>query len=387
VPRARVFISHASQDFVAANMICSGLEALGMQCWIAPRDIGSGKDWPAEITAGLESSDCLIVLISDRANASRQIVREVTFADGRGVHIVPIHIDQVLAKGGLKYLTGAAQRIDAFPGSIESHLPRIAAAVSGTMPDSFGLQRATEAMKDALPGLLSKQWRLGSLGWRGIAYAIAANRQNAAQRSRLTEQALRIADTIIAQAIRQRGRVLPRLFQIAWPATAVAEAIILFPFFAYLLDSYAIRFMDWMIIETTSSAGRMQGIEAIAKAIGLPRGIVDLAIYILPVPVAYAVCLLVVDRMMAMRKGLAIVPFLVIPIWSIAASALTRDTGFDLPRHIGWPRGFTSPEIMGMLAFAIALVLHSKAIWIGIADRGFVGRTMRYKRLLGRRTG
>src|ERR1051326_8925254 len=40
-----VFISHSSQDKTAADRVCSFLEAKGMRCWIAPRDIVPGVEW------------------------------------------------------------------------------------------------------------------------------------------------------------------------------------------------------------------------------------------------------------------------------------------------------------------------------------------------------
>jgi len=46
-----IFISHSSADCAAAEQICAYLEATGLSCWIAPRDIPpllnpSGKSLP-----------------------------------------------------------------------------------------------------------------------------------------------------------------------------------------------------------------------------------------------------------------------------------------------------------------------------------------------------
>ncbi|MBV8722991.1 MAG: toll/interleukin-1 receptor domain-containing protein, partial [Candidatus Eremiobacteraeota bacterium] len=35
----KVFISHSSKDREIADAICRHLEAMGVSCWIAPRDI------------------------------------------------------------------------------------------------------------------------------------------------------------------------------------------------------------------------------------------------------------------------------------------------------------------------------------------------------------
>jgi hypothetical protein len=44
-----VFISHSSKDKVMADAICAGLEARGVRCWIAPRDILPGIEWTKSI--------------------------------------------------------------------------------------------------------------------------------------------------------------------------------------------------------------------------------------------------------------------------------------------------------------------------------------------------
>ena len=40
-----IFISYAHQDRTIANAVCATLEAHGIRCWIAPRDILPGSDW------------------------------------------------------------------------------------------------------------------------------------------------------------------------------------------------------------------------------------------------------------------------------------------------------------------------------------------------------
>jgi TIR domain-containing protein len=38
-----VFVSHATEDETTASEVCALLEARGVQCWIAPRDVAAGK--------------------------------------------------------------------------------------------------------------------------------------------------------------------------------------------------------------------------------------------------------------------------------------------------------------------------------------------------------
>src|ERR1700722_1530478 len=44
-----LFISYASQDGVVAEKICAALEAAGLRCWLAPRDVRVGEPYAAAI--------------------------------------------------------------------------------------------------------------------------------------------------------------------------------------------------------------------------------------------------------------------------------------------------------------------------------------------------
>ena len=41
-----VFISYASRDAAVAQKVCSALEAAGIPCWIAPRNVVPAEDQP-----------------------------------------------------------------------------------------------------------------------------------------------------------------------------------------------------------------------------------------------------------------------------------------------------------------------------------------------------
>jgi hypothetical protein len=40
-----VFISYSSKDKPTADAVCATLEANGIHCWIAPREVVPGSDW------------------------------------------------------------------------------------------------------------------------------------------------------------------------------------------------------------------------------------------------------------------------------------------------------------------------------------------------------
>ncbi|HAH65240.1 MAG TPA: toll/interleukin-1 receptor domain-containing protein, partial [Rhizobiales bacterium] len=72
-----VFISYSSKDKPIADAVCAGLEANGLRCWIAPRDILPGADWGGAIIDAITGSKVMVLIFSGNANSSPQIKREV----------------------------------------------------------------------------------------------------------------------------------------------------------------------------------------------------------------------------------------------------------------------------------------------------------------------
>ena len=67
---ADVFISHSSKDKEVADNLCAQLEANGIVCWIAPRDITPGGDWATAINNAITACDVLLVIYSANSSES-----------------------------------------------------------------------------------------------------------------------------------------------------------------------------------------------------------------------------------------------------------------------------------------------------------------------------
>jgi len=120
------FISYASQDKQKAFEICESLEQRGFRCWIAPRDVRSGHPYPDEIIRGIEQSRCLILVLSDAANQSVIVAREVERAVGHRKAVFPVRIEEVLPSRGLELLVSTVHWIDAWTGNMNAHIERLA---------------------------------------------------------------------------------------------------------------------------------------------------------------------------------------------------------------------------------------------------------------------
>ena len=85
-----VFISYSSEDKPIADAICANLESVGIRCWVAPRDIGYGEDWPTAIANAASQSRVMVLAFSANLNSSAQISRELSLAADSSVVIVPL---------------------------------------------------------------------------------------------------------------------------------------------------------------------------------------------------------------------------------------------------------------------------------------------------------
>jgi hypothetical protein len=121
-----VFISYASKDKHIADAACAVLEANGIRCWIAPRDILPGADWGESIVDALSAARVFVLVFSSNANSSQQIRREVERAVNRGLAVIPLRIEDVPPTKSLEYFISTPHWLDAFSPPLERHLNYLA---------------------------------------------------------------------------------------------------------------------------------------------------------------------------------------------------------------------------------------------------------------------
>jgi hypothetical protein len=120
------FISYASPDREKAEAICASLEARGMTCWIAPRNVRAGHEYANEIIRGIEESRCLVLLLSQAANESVFVRREVERAVSKRKPVFPFRIEEVLPSPSLELFVSATHWIDAWGGRLLDHVEKLA---------------------------------------------------------------------------------------------------------------------------------------------------------------------------------------------------------------------------------------------------------------------
>jgi len=129
-----VFISYATHDGTAAAWeICEFLEIrCGLRCWIAPRNIGFGQNWPMAVMQGLSSSRLMLLLKTSGADESQQVLNEVTNAVNSRMPLLPVILDPGPAPH-LQYFLTARHWFDATRPPMSQHLAKLGDEVRGAL--------------------------------------------------------------------------------------------------------------------------------------------------------------------------------------------------------------------------------------------------------------
>jgi len=123
-----VFISHSTVNKPAADAACAVLEARGIRCWIAPRDIKPSQSWAAAIVEAIEETRIFLLVFSGPAKASIQVRREVAQAANLGKQLLTLRIEDVLPEAELKFYLDEPHWLDALTPPFEAHLDQLAQA-------------------------------------------------------------------------------------------------------------------------------------------------------------------------------------------------------------------------------------------------------------------
>ncbi|NMB79254.1 MAG: toll/interleukin-1 receptor domain-containing protein [Methanomicrobiales archaeon] len=117
-----VFISYAQEDKLVADAVCAKLESKHIRCWIAPRDVPPGTDFPAAIIEGIDEGRVIVVIFSSHANRSPHVIRELTNGVNKGRIIIPFRIEDVAPTKSMEYLISVPHWLDAVTPPLEQHI-------------------------------------------------------------------------------------------------------------------------------------------------------------------------------------------------------------------------------------------------------------------------
>jgi DNA-binding NarL/FixJ family response regulator len=87
-----VFISYSSEDKDVAFGVCKALEAGGVTCWIASRDVMAGRPYSGQISEAIRRARSFVLVLSRKSDQSRQVLREVKRAAHSRLHLIAFRI-------------------------------------------------------------------------------------------------------------------------------------------------------------------------------------------------------------------------------------------------------------------------------------------------------
>ena len=111
---AVVFISHSSADRGLADDIRADLEARGVSCWIASRDVPPGANFGEAIIGAMERARVMVLVFSRNADRSEEIKKEIALAGQKDVVVIPLRVENVTPSGAMQYELVTRQWIDLF---------------------------------------------------------------------------------------------------------------------------------------------------------------------------------------------------------------------------------------------------------------------------------
>ena len=110
-----VFISYSSKDSQVAADVCRHIERAGFRCWIAPRNVHPGENYPSQIVEAIRGCSAFVLLASTHTNVSGHVSNEVALAfDGKKI-IIPFRIEEMTFSDEYLYFLGRKHWIDAYP--------------------------------------------------------------------------------------------------------------------------------------------------------------------------------------------------------------------------------------------------------------------------------
>ena len=165
-----VFICYSDADRQAAEAVCATLEAGGISCWIAPRNIAAGGSWTEAIMDAIGESRVMVVIWSAKASSSPYVTLEVKHACTQGVTVVLFRVEDVTPHKDLNFFLAFVQWLDAWTPPIEAHYRRLTETVRAR------LTAGAAALSPQVDGVETRPRAptpSGRAGWRRLRWPAA----------------------------------------------------------------------------------------------------------------------------------------------------------------------------------------------------------------------
>jgi protein TonB len=148
-----VFISFAARDRKVAERLLSFLEAEGVSCFFAPRDLEGGSHWHEGLYSAIDECRTVVLVLSSSSSRSQHVLREVDIAVEQRKPVLPIRIDRVAPSGGLGYLLRPFQFMQATRVLDDSELRSLLVAAKRLLGVSDTQSQSSRSFEDPTASL------------------------------------------------------------------------------------------------------------------------------------------------------------------------------------------------------------------------------------------
>ena len=172
-----VFISHALKDKSIADAICAKLEAAEVKCWMSAGDTAAGEDCTAATRTAIGSSRVIVLVLSENANASPHVEREIAHAFNARRTILTFRLAGTIPRREFLFYLGSVPWLNAVNPPTEEQLDALTARIKGLLsgstvipPQGAGKTTAGLSFSHSWMGALqaSHYRTLGILKWVAI---------------------------------------------------------------------------------------------------------------------------------------------------------------------------------------------------------------------------
>lgn len=189
-----VFISYSSKDKIIADAICANFESDGIRCWYAPRDIEPGAEWASSIVSAINQTKIMLLIFTDFANDSKQVLREVGYAADAGAVIIPFKLTEKEPSDGFSYYLKSIHWLDAINDELEASILQLrmrcrgilygkdeksdTAPITASVPPVFPQQESSKAPSEDTAAAVGKKaisgLALAVMGFFSISFLLTA---------------------------------------------------------------------------------------------------------------------------------------------------------------------------------------------------------------------
>ena len=166
----RVFISYASHDTPTAQEVCSALEAAGLPCWMAPRDVKAGALYADAIVRAISNARAFVLVLSENSIQSSHVGKEIERASAKKCPVIALRMDNAPLTPALEYFLSESQWVEAQAGNHNAAYARLIDAIRDPAKPAAGFVPNAPSIR-ALRFQRRRNWILFAAGLAALAVA------------------------------------------------------------------------------------------------------------------------------------------------------------------------------------------------------------------------